>query len=362
MVKEEGVSGLFSEIPGQERAVTVLKEAVVNPVHAYLLLGPQGSGAKNAARDFAAALLCPDGGCGSCSTCQRVLSGVHPDLTIAEREGPSYRVDDIRRITSISQRRPLEASRTVVVIPDANLMASAAPAMLKTLEEPPVSTVFVLVADDLPRDMITIRSRCAVVSFDQLSTATISDWLVKSGLPSETANALAEGAAGDADRALLLAQDTGFAQRLDLWKRVPDLLDGTGSTAIELAIELNGSLGEAIEPLVAAHKAELSMLEEQAKSLGERGLPGRKEILDRFKREEKRYQTTELLAGLAVLARRYRDRMVTAERLDGEDSATTIRSSAAAIDEISMVAQSLRRNPRLPLVLERLFLELSRQA
>jgi DNA polymerase-3 subunit delta' len=350
---------LFADVPGQERALAALRETAVNPVHAYLLLGPQGSGAISAARDFAAALLCPEGGCGTCSHCARVLSGIHPDLTIAEREGASYRVEDIRRITAVAQRRPLEAGRTVVVIPEANLMALAAPAMLKTLEEPPSSTVFVLVADDLPSEMITIRSRCVQIDFDPLTPVVITQWLIARGVSPEAAATLAEGAAGDADRAMLLARDPGFARRLDLWKQIPDLLDGSGSSAVELAIEVNGSLEEAIAPLAESHKVELAALEEQAKAMGERGLPGRKEILERFKREERRYQTTELLAGLAVLARRYRDRMIAAEAQGSPESAETIRRCLRSIDAISKVSLSLRRNPRLLLALERLFLELS---
>jgi DNA polymerase III subunit delta' len=355
-----GSEQLFNEIPGQRHAKQELRRALLHPVHAYLFLGPQGCGATLAAKDFAGALLCTDGGCGSCADCRKVESGVHPDLIVAERAGASYSIDDVRTLNMAAQRRPLEAARTVIVIPDAQLLAGAAPALLKTLEEPPSTTHFILVANDLPREMTTIRSRCAEINFENLSTPMVEQWLVERGVGSEDARSLAEGAAGDAERALLLASDPGFLQRLDLWKRIPDLLDGSGAAAIEAALQIDASLKQAVEPLVVAHKAELTALEDQAKSLGERGLPGRKEILDRFKREERKYQQAELLAGLATLSRRYRDRLRAAQRQQQDSSTLQIKNDCAAIDSISLLAKNLRRNPRQPLNLEQLFLELSR--
>jgi DNA polymerase III subunit delta' len=355
-----GSVGLFAEIPGQVHAKQELQRSLLHPVHAYLLLGPQGCGATLAAKDFAGALLCADGGCGSCLNCRKIETGVHPDLIVAERTGASYSIEDVRNLIMVAQRRPLEASRTVIVIPEAQLLAAAAPALLKTLEEPPETTHFILVATDLPREMTTIRSRCMEINFESLSTAVIEQWLRERGVGPEDARSLAEGAAGDAERALLLANDPEFLRRLELWKSIPDLLDGSGAAAIEAAHQVDASLQLAVEPLVAAHKAELSVLEEQAKSLGERGLPGRKDILDRFKREERKYQQTELIAGLAMMSRRYRDRLLAAQRQQQESMAIQIKKDCAAIDSISYVAKNLRRNPRQPLNLEQLFLELSR--
>ena len=76
---------LFDEVVGQPAAVAQLMAASRRPVHAYLLHGPPGSGKRPAARALAAALLCPDGGCGHCNTCRRALAGTHPDLVVVER-------------------------------------------------------------------------------------------------------------------------------------------------------------------------------------------------------------------------------------------------------------------------------------
>ncbi|MEI8263949.1 MAG: hypothetical protein WCG59_08910 [Actinomycetes bacterium] len=350
---------LFEDVPGQEDAVALLRSALVSPVHAYLFVGPEGCGIRTAAKDFAAALLCREGGCGECNDCERVRSGFHPDLTVLERAGASYAIEDVRSLTGIAQRRPLEATRTVIIIPEAELMGLSAPALLKTLEEPATTTVFLLLANEIPREMATIRSRCVEVPFKALSIRTIATWLTNNGVEEEIAESLAEGSAGDAERALLLANDEGFVQRLSLWRHVPDVLDGSGSTAAELAIEVQGSLSESIAPLVTVHEAEIAFLEEQAKAMGERGIPKRKELTDRHKREEKRYLTTELIAGLGVLSRRYRDRLIAAEREGGPGSPETIRKYMSSIDAISRLSTSLRRNPRQLLAIERLFLELS---
>jgi DNA polymerase-3 subunit delta' len=281
-------------------------------------------------------------------------------LLFAEREGAAYLVDDLRRITALAQRRPLEAKRTVIVVPEAHLLGRNAAAFLKTLEEPPPTTIFLLLADDLPRDMETIRSRCVLVEFAALTTEAIADWLVGHGIERLRAVELAEGAAGDTQRALLLAEDSGYASRLMLWREIPSLLDGSGATASDLAVRLTDSLKEATAPLEVAQAAELSELEEMAKSMGERGVPGRKDILDRFKREVRRYQTTELRAGLGVLARAYRDRMTAALSESGPSAQEALRHCADSIDRISALSTTLVRNPRMPLALEELLVALSR--
>ena len=370
MAGPELTSGVpLADIPGQERAISELRASVANPVHAYLFVGPRGSGADHAALGFAAMLLCPHGGCGECSHCDRALRRGHPDLFFAERAGVAYRVSEIvprpdtksATVLELSLRRPLESQRIVVVVPDAEMLrgtGDGAPAasFLKTLEEPPESTVFILVAEELPPEMITIRSRCVVVTFDPLTDATIATWLEGHGIEPDRARRLAEGAAGDGQRALLLSQDADYESRLALWQEVPALLDGTGATAAGLALRLAGSLKEATSPLEAAQAAELSEIDEAAKAMGERSARGRKDLIDHHKREVRRYQDAELRAGLGVLSRAYRDRLMSAL---SEEKADEARRAALGIDAIGSLASGLRRNPRLTLALESLLTSLS---
>ena len=234
------MAALFAEVVGQPRAVQALRAAARDPVHAYLFCGAEGHGTRAAARAFAAALLCPDGGCGHCATCHRALAGTHPDLVTVERTGASLGVDEARRLVGLAQRRPFEASRQVLVVTDLHLAVRSAPALLKTIEEPPASTVFVLLADAIPPELVTVASRCVEVEFPPVPTGVIARWLEDRGVPAQQAAPAAEGAAGDLGRAALVAEDPDFADRLALWRSVPGVLDGHGATAGDLARQLLG--------------------------------------------------------------------------------------------------------------------------
>ena len=345
---------LWAGTPGQASAIAMLRAAAVNPVHAYLLLGPSGAGTRSAARSFAAALLCPDGGCGSCSHCSRAIAVHHPDLILAGHEGPSWRVEEIREIVGQAQRRPLEAKRTVIVLPDAHLLGGAAPALLKTLEEPPTTTIFVLLADDLPRSLETIRSRCSEVRFETLTPAAIIEILVSDGVDPGHAADIAEGSAGDAIRARLLVADPGFAQRLARWRDLPRRLDGTGSTAVALVGELQDSLADAEAPLATRQAAELATFDAEAKELGLR-TSGRKELVEHHKRELRSYREAEIRAGLGVLVRSYRDALADAVAA-GDDKGA--EAAMARIDAVGRYVAVMRRNPRPNLALERLLLRI----
>jgi len=345
---------IWAGVPGQAPAVAALRLAAVNPVHAFLLRGPAGSGSRAASRSFATALLCPEGGCGTCSHCVRSMALHHPDLVVASHEGPSWRIEEIREIVAQAQRRPLEAARTVIIVPDAHLLGQAAPALLKTLEEPPTTTVFVLLADDLPRSLETIRSRCAEVRFEMLSTEAVVALLEADGIEPGRAADIAEGAAGDAIRARLLASDPGFASRLARWRGIPARLDGTGRTVAALVDEILASLDEAAAPLEARHAAELAEFDAEAKELGLR-VTGRKDLVDHHKRELRAYRDGELRAGLGVLARAYRADLAGALAAGQDQQA---EAAMRRVDAIGRHVDVMRRNPRLGLSLERLLLAL----
>ena len=355
---------LFSTLVGQTQAVASLRAAARRPVHAYLFVGLPGAGPRPAARAFAAALLCPAGGCGECDTCRSALAGTHPDLVEMERTGGALDVDDARKLVTLALRRPLEATRQVIVVPDVHLATRSVPALLKTVEEPPPSTVFVLLADDVPPELVTVASRCVEVPFPPVPAAAVASWLVSRGTAPEHACLVAEGAGGDIERARLLAEDPDVAARLARWREVPSRLDGTGAVAAALARELLDAADRALGPLRAAHAAELETLEADAKALGERGVPGRKAVEERQHREERRWRTEELRAGLGVLARAYRDRLADAlERVPGAETArprrpVEARGEAAAIGLVVDAAAALRRNAQEILLLEALFVRL----
>ncbi|HEY4946281.1 MAG TPA: hypothetical protein VII19_00160 [Acidimicrobiales bacterium] len=354
---------LFEGVVGQPRAVAQLMAAARRPVHAYLLHGPPGSGKRAAARGLAAALLCPSGGCGRCNSCRRALAGSHPDLVTVERSGATLDVDEARVITMRAQRRPLESARQILMVNDIHLAGRAAPALLKTIEEPPASTVFVLVADDLPSSVATIVSRCVQIPFDAISPTVMTAWLVDHGVDLALAESVAAASGGRLDRARLLVNDAGFAARQQQWRSVPARLDGTGAAAATVAFELLASADDALAPLREQHTQEIAALVEQAEANGSKGVPGRKQMEDRHKREERRWRTDDLRFGLATLAEVYRDRLVgTVGAADGPGSpgsATERRRAAREVDAITEASTALGRNANESLLMDALMVELS---
>jgi DNA polymerase III subunit delta' len=354
---ERPVAALFADVVGQESAVAALRNAARQPVHAYLFLGASGSGVRPAARGFAAALLCPHGGCGECGTCRRALAGSHPDLVVVERTGAALAVDDARRIALLAQRKPFEAARQVLVVTDVHLAVRSAPALLKTLEEPPPATVFVVLCDVVPPELATIASRCVEVGFPPIPPIVITEWLVSRGVDPERARIVADGAGGEVDRARLLAEDDDYVARHELWRSVPARLNGDGALAASLTRDLMAAAESAVSPLREEHGEELAVLEAESESLGERSVPGRRDIVDRHHREERRWRTDEIRSGLGVLARAYRDRLVNAVS-SGRADDQEVERCRRATDAINAAALSLERNPNESLMLESLLLRL----
>ncbi len=357
---ERPVPGLFAGVVGQEEAVTALCAAAANPVHAYLFRGPAGNGGLAAAHGFAAALLCPDGGCGACQTCRAALAGTDPDLHIVRRSGASISIADVRQVVALAQRRPLHSSRQVIVVTDVHLAALRAPALLKTLEEPPGDTVFVLLADELVPELATVASRCVEIAFPPVPRDVLVDWLAESGVPTDMAAVVADSSGGNPERARVMVDDPDVAARVALWASVPAELTTSGTTAAGLTRRVLESADRSVEPLRAVHTREIESLAAAAKEMGERALPGRKEIVEQHQREERRFRTDALRAGLGVLARTYRGKVSGAASHGGvgvgdED----VRSAVAAIRLITEAAEALPRNPNEALLLQSLFVRLA---
>lgn len=340
------------DVVGQDTAAAQLRAAAAAPVHAYLFVGPAGVGKRAAARAFAAALLCPAGGGDSCEVCRRVAEGAHPDVLVYEREGARMSVGDAREITRLALRSPTEGARKVIVIPDLDLAAQIAPALLKTLEEPPPGTVFVGLAEHVPAELVTIASRCVRIDFRPIPSSVIVEALTAEGVDADRAAEVAASAAGSMERARLLASDPGFVERRQLWATAPDRLDGTGAAVAALADELLASIDGLVEPLRERQAVELEELEARAERYGERG-SGRKELGERHKREQRRVRQDELRAGLTTLAGAYRDRLTAA--VEPRSAAAALR----ALDAIADAAEALERNPSEGLLLQGLLVRLT---
>jgi DNA polymerase III subunit delta' len=344
----DGVA-VLERLVGQEQAVGRLSAAAGTPVHAYLFAGPPGSGKREAARAFAAALLCPNGGDGTCEVCARVLHGVHPDVVLVERSGPYITVDQAREIVRLAMRSPNEGHRKVLVLTDFHLVKEAAPTLLKVIEEPPDSTVFVVLADHVPVELETIASRCVRIDFRAIDRDQLVETLVSEGVDRPAAEEAADAAGGRLDRARLLASDPDLAARREAWRSVPRRMDGTGAAAAVVAAELAQLIATAgVEPLHARHKAELEALEERATRYGDR--VNRKQVDEQHRRELRRLRMDELWFGLATLQQAYRDALV--------DGSGPTAGCITAVDAIVEAAEALERNPNETLLLQALLLKL----
>jgi DNA polymerase-3 subunit delta' len=144
---------------------------------------------------------------------------------------------------------------------------------------------------------------------------------------------------------------------------VPARLDGTGAAAVVVAGELLAAADEGLAPLREEHAKELAERADQAEMTGARGVPGRKQLEDGHKREERRWRTDDLRFGLTTLAAIYRDRLAATAGIDGRDGSAGSSADArrgvrnlAAIDEASV---ALGRNANESLLMESLMVELS---
>ncbi len=306
------MTDVFSRLVGRSATADALRHHARHPVHAYLVLGPAGSGVHDALRALAAALQCPDHGCATCAICRGVLEGTDPDVQWIERAGLAWRVDEIREAERVARRRPLGAGRQIVVLEDVELTVAgaspSAPALLKSLEEPPARTVFLLGASELPGTLDTVASRCVLVRVAAPSDDDIEERLRAEGVSADAAHAAAHAALGSLERARVLADDPALVARLDWWRALPDRLTGTPAVASALAREAAALLDEAMVPLERSLAEAAAREREEAGSFGGRAA-NRRELEAQSRREQRRFRTEELTLGLSTLTAVYRERL-----------------------------------------------------
>ena len=296
----------FHGIAGQETASRMLAAAVTRDraSHAYLFIGPEGTGKLASARELAAALCCEAGGCGRCGSCLKIRHGTHPDVGMISPVGAFITVEQIREVNRSLNLFPGESRARVFIVTDATAFnAESANAFLKTLEEPPGFVKFIIMADRGDRVLPTIVSRCQIIRFDPVKPAVIAERLEKEFDVSPT---MAQTYAAISGGNLTLAER--FCRDQDLRNR--------RQRYIEIGMELTRGKGE---PQALA--AELLAVAEKA---GEEAADGREDPPEGFtdagarqrQRDAHRLATAarkrELDQALLVLQSWFRDMMVVA--------------------------------------------------
>jgi DNA polymerase-3 subunit delta' len=288
--------------------------------HAWLFTGPPGSGRSVAARAFAAALQCPDGGCGTCQACRTTLGGTHADVRFVVPEGLTIGVGEMRALVLRAASAPSQGRWQVLLVEDADRLTEAAGnALLKAIEEPPPRTVFLLCTPSThPDDIsVTIRSRCRVVPLRQPSAEAVAAVLrQRDDTDDATAGWAAAAAQGHVGRARRLARDPQARSRRDAVLAVPRRLTGVGA-----CFDAANALIEAAEAEAAALVSEMDSSERAAleTALGAggtgrgaagaaRGSAGQlKDLERRQKSRATRAQRDALDRALVDLAAFYRD-------------------------------------------------------
>ena len=220
------MTSVWDSLIGQDAVVDELAHAASDPeamTHAWLITGPPGSGRSTAAVAFAAALQCPDHGCGTCSICTAAIAGSHPDVDLVRSETLSYGVDDAEELIKRAFLVPADAPWHIVVIEDGDrLTPAAANMLLKVLEEPPPHLVWLLCAPS-PEDVLpTIRSRTRGVHLRTPSTAEVAQALsARHGVDPAMAAFAARSSQGHIGRARALATDAEVRRRRQEVLRLP---------------------------------------------------------------------------------------------------------------------------------------------
>lgn len=223
---------IFNSLVDQERVTKALEDALVSAksgssgqemTHAWLFTGPPGSGRSNAAKSFAAALVCKADGCGECTDCSTAINGTHPDVEILDVSGISIKIDEIRELVARSAWGASISNWRIVVIEDCDRMTEAAAnALLKALEEPASQTVWLLCAPTLQDVLPTIRSRCRHLNLKTPNVSEITKFLINNlGAKTKDAELAARISHGHIGRAKGFLKDSDFKETR---KRYLDIL------------------------------------------------------------------------------------------------------------------------------------------
>ena len=341
---------LFEDVIDQKSAVTQLQITAKNPVHAYLFLGPKGSCKWDAAKAFAANILSNNqSGQDQSRTINLVKKGEHPDLIRISPTGNQYRDDDVQLIINEASRSPIEGNKKIIVADRFHTAnETAVGRLLKTLEEPPPAIIIILLSEIIPRNQITIASRCQKVQFNRISDSEMERWLQQHVHDSEVIQLITIAARGDIQRAIDLISDPNIGNRYDLWRSTLENLQPQGYAIASAVNELQKEIDQAEVVITNKHDQELEELMNNEKELVVNS-GRRSQIEASHKREIRRFRTQEIEFGLSVFSTVFRERLLNVPDKNCMDAIKIIKDANTG----------LKRNANEKLLLTSLLISLS---
>ena len=243
---------VFDDVVGQEHITRTLKNAIAQNrlAHAYLFVGPRGTGKTSTARILAKCLCCVQAPtvepCGVCDACKEIAAGI--SLDVLEIDGASNNgVEQVRELRDNVRYAPTRGQYKIYIIDEVHMLTSAAfNALLKTLEEPPAHVKFVFATTEVQKVLPTILSRCQRFDLRRIPAPLIAAHLQKIAanetitLAADAAEAIARGAEGGLrDAESMLDQLVAFCGNTIA---LDDVLGIFGFTAPETVARLASSL------------------------------------------------------------------------------------------------------------------------
>lgn len=238
------------EILGQKRARNILENAInTNKIpHFFIFVGPRGTGKVSMAREFAMALNClsPDKPCRACNTCLSIMNNNHPDVILINND--TIGIAQTREMRDIAVLSPISGRYRVFIVEEADrLTLPSANSLLKILEEPPHSTIFIFTIRDIDSIPKTIVSRAMIVPFSPVKRDIIFSILKEKGCADELALEISYIAQGDVEKAIEMLESGEFERRLVSYAEIENLetpdnvLDTISIWLRDMIISLNGA-------------------------------------------------------------------------------------------------------------------------
>ena len=357
---------MWNELIGQEFSVKTLQQASLDSKsaltgkvvsgfsQAWLITGPPGSGRSTAARLFAATLQCEANGCGKCVSCISVKNGTHPDVHVITPTGLSYGIDDTKDLVREAATLPSLGQWNIIILEDADrLTTEAGNALLKAIEEPAKLTMWILCAPSSKDVLITIKSRCRIVSLRTPPAEEIAELLIKrDGIDKAMAHFAAHASLGHVGRAKLLATDEQVRERRSLVLQVPFELKDLPS-CFAAAQRLVDAATEDAD--IATDEMDEKELDNLLRAYGQ-GAEGvsktkvqrlassaKKELEEGQKKRYKRITRDRLDLTLQELAAFYRDVLVLQTGADLELFHTEMKGSLQRFADSSSINSSIKR-------------------